>query len=337
VEKIIETRSKVVAARMSCKSVWFAPLVALWIAACDDGSDEPGRSMFPSNVNVSGGLDAATPGGGMLLPPDAGSMLDAGLPLLDAGGASVPPDASSPNACNRDVMGALVDRYFLALKAHDPSSMPFAPSAKFTENGKPLPLGQGLWKTAGETKFKHSAFDTQTCNSVTEAVIVEGMGEIPFGVRLKYDAQQITEIETIVVREGAYFTPSNTAAIAASASEMWQQLVPVSQRGTRAQLEKIVDDYFVYFPTGACNFASQCVRFENGFSPGACSLGLSCSTSSPGTGAKPRLSVVDLEAGIAVGFVMFANAYTDFHMFRVRGGEVQGVHAILAGADSSGW
>jgi hypothetical protein len=55
------------------------------------------------------------------------------------------------------------------------------------------------------------------------------------------------------------------------------------------------------------------------------------------TGMKNRLSVLDVEAGIAVGFTMFQGRYTDFHMFEARGGEVHGVHAVLAEADQSGW
>jgi hypothetical protein len=86
-------------------------------------------------------------------------------------------------------------------------------------------------------------------------------------------------------------------------------------------------------------FASDCERFENGFTPGKCMLGLSCSMSMQmsRTGMKNRLSVLDVEAGIAVGFTMFQGRYTDFHMFKVRGGEVHGVHAVLAEADQSGW
>jgi hypothetical protein len=34
---------------------------------------------------------------------------------------------------------------------------------------------------------------------------------------------------------------------------------------------------------------------------------------------------------------MFAGTYTDFHMFKVRGGQVHGVHATLAKASMSGW
>ncbi len=50
-----------------------------------------------------------------------------------------------------------------------------------------------------------------------------------------------------------------------------------------------------------------------------------------------RLHVIDVEAGISAGFTMFVGMYTDFHMFKVRGGQVHGVHAILASASSSGW
>ena len=53
--------------------------------------------------------------------------------------------------------------------------------------------------------------------------------------------------------------------------------------------------------------------------------------------AMRRLSVIDVDAGIGVGFTMFQGKYTDFHMFKVRGGEVHGVHAVLAEAAQSGW
>jgi hypothetical protein len=137
---------------------------------------------------------------------------------------------------------------------------------------------------------------------------------------------------------GDYFVGSNTRAITATASEEWEGLVEPAERGTREALVKLVDDYFNDFPAGACGFAEDCRRLENGFSPGGCSLGLSCDISgNPRGGMAPRLHVIDVEAGIAVGFVMFAGSYTDFHMFKVRGGEVHGVHAILAEADGPGW
>ena len=52
---------------------------------------------------------------------------------------------------------------------------------------------------------------------------------------------------------------------------------------------------------------------------------------------EPRLIVVDVEAGLAAGFVMFMDQYTDFHLIKLSGGEVHGVHTILGSAGSSGW
>jgi hypothetical protein len=74
-------------------------------------------------------------------------------------------------------------------------------------------------------------------------------------------------------------------------------------------------------------FASDCKRAENSFSPGACSFGVP--TSMP---MMPLHYVVDLEAGIGVGFVLFggsARGMLDFHMFKVKGGKVHGVRAIV--------
>lgn len=352
-EKIKETRNEAAPAAAAHRLISIALLLSLSFAACEvDEPQDSGRAMIPSNLNPTGGLDAATDSA-IQLPPGAGGGTLGGAvwPIGNDAAVGVLPaaDAAAPTTrpCNRDILGLMIDRFFLALKAHDTSSMPFAANVKFTENGRVLKLGEGIWKTAGAAQFKHTAYDIETCNTVTEAVINEGTELVPFGVRLRFEppapgttasgSQPILEVETIVVRAGSYLTPSDPAAIAASAGEMWEQLVPASQRATRAQLEKIVDDYFVHFPAGACYFAPQCLRFENGFSPGACSVGLNCAPAGQGQNARPRLKVIDVEAGIAIGFVMFANAYTDFHMFRVRGGQVHGLHAILAAASAPGW
>jgi hypothetical protein len=351
-EKKTEIHADTKAARAPHASISLLLVLSLAFAACEE--EEPqdsGRAMIPSNLNPTAGLDSGVANGAILPGAGGGTLGGAVWPIgNDAAVGALPDGAVGPSTtrrCNRDVLGLMIDRFFLALKAHDTSSMPFAPGVKFTENGQLLKLGEGIWKTAGATQFKHTAYDVETCNTVTEAVITENTELVPFGVRLRFEppapgttasgSQQILEVETIVVRAGTYLTPSDPVAIAASAGEMWEQLVPTSQRATRAQLEQIVDDYFVHFPAGACHFAPQCLRFENGFSPGTCSVGLSCAPAGAGQNARPRLKVIDVEAGIAIGFVMFANSYTDFHMFRVRGGQVQGLHAILAAAPAPGW
>ena len=42
----------------------------------------------------------------------------------------------------------MVDRNLVALAANDPSGLPLAGAARFTENGRQLELGEGLWRTA---------------------------------------------------------------------------------------------------------------------------------------------------------------------------------------------
>ena len=51
----------------------------------------------------------------------------------------------------------------------------------------------------------------------------------------------------------------------------------------------------------------------------------------------PRLILVDTDTGLGVGFDLFQGSYTDTHMFKMSGGMVSGVSAILGGATSTGW
>lgn len=243
--------------------------------------------------------------------------------------------------CTREMLQQTIDAYYTALAAHDSSSLSLAPNVKFTENGEQIELGAGLWQTAGNAKFKRSALDTETCISVTESVIAEASADIVLGVRLKLEQQSITEIETIVVRSGDGF--SNPAALIGTESDDWETPLAVEQRPTREQLKRVVDLYFMLFPNGACHFTADCVRFENGFSPGSCTgFGIGCpdpdAVTDPSTANMvPRLYVLDVEASIAVGFVMWRGLSTDFHMFKVRDGEIRGVHATLISSNGSGW
>ncbi len=291
-----------------------------------------GSDGVPSS---SGGAPVGSGSGGASGGANSGGASGAATgSLRDAGSSD---GATGSGGCTRALLVQLRDSYFTAIAAHDPSRLPTASSIKFTENGKTTSVGDGFWKTAGAAKFKRSALDTVACDSVTEAVVTEGSTDIVLGVRIGVVAGKVTELETIVVRQGDYF--SNPSALAASASDDWETVLAADQRPTSDVLQEIVEKYFKQFPGGACNFASDCKRLENGFSPGGCTAGLSCSTStSPGSSSMtPRLYLYDLDAGIAVGFVLFAGAYTDFHMFKVRGGQVHGVHATLAKASSTGW
>jgi hypothetical protein len=264
---------------------------------------------------------------------DASSSAE-GSALAASGNAST--DGAS---CTRADLSAAIDAYYQALAAHDPSMAPLASDVKYTENGQQIQVGDGEWQTAGALKFKRSALDTGFCQSVTESVIADSSGDLVYGLRLKLDNQKITELETIPVHNGDYVIV-NPQGLAATASDDWETVLPVDQHASRDDLQAFIDTYFTQFPNGACNFAADCKRVEDGGTiPGSCTgLGVGCSDAgSSRMTMKARIHVIDVEAGITVGFTMFAGTYTDFHMFKVRDGQVHGVHALLAKATSSGW
>jgi hypothetical protein len=310
-----------------------------------------GGSMVGTGGRGTGG------GSGTGGAPAAGSGGTAGAGSGGAGGSSSPGTGgrdgtgggggggSAATACTRDLLRATITAYFTALAAHDASTLPLANTVKFTENGRAMTLGQeGLWRTAGAVKHSQSALDVEICGSATHAVVPEGNMDIPVGLRLKLQNQKITEIETIAVRPGDYrlggqtFASNTAAIIAANDMVGWETPVSAAQRNSRAELIAWIDKYFRMFPRGVCNTVNSCRRLENGYGTFNCRDGASCDPGQP-TGQPamtPRLLLADAETGIGVGMTMFMGN-TDMHMFKMYGGQVYAVHAVLGGATSSGW
>lgn len=293
------------------------------------GGSPPGGG----GAGAAAGGSVAAGGSGESGTGGAGGMLGEG-----SGGGLVDGGGSEEGGCSRESLAGITDQYFVALSAQDPSALPLSPAVKFTENGEELEVGEGLWANAGETKFKLRLLDTELCMSVTESVVADGGTDIPLGLRLKVENQRITEIEHIAVRSGDYVVASNTRVMMGIDVDEWEAIEPDDNRWTRDELEAWLNKYFKSFPSGGCDFDPDCRRLENGFALD-CTVGASCSPGEPpDMGAMdPRLIVVDVEANLAAGFVMFAGAYTDFHMIKVKDRQVIGVYTILGEADGSGW
>jgi hypothetical protein len=232
-----------------------------------------------------------------------------------------------------------VDTYFMALAAHDASMLPQASSVRFTENAKEAQLGEGLvWKTAGMVKFTRSALDTERCGTVTEAVIPNSSKDTIYGLRLLLVDQQITEIETIVVDPDNGFFPT-PEGILNSTGDAWEDIVPEDKRSTRDELEAGGKAYFASFGDQSVKppYAMPCDRLENGFktTQGDCSnFGGAMGLNQP----EQRYPVTDLEAGITAGFILFAGADIDFHMFKMSDHKILWINAVVGPAVSSqGW
>jgi hypothetical protein len=251
--------------------------------------------------------------------------------------------------CTRALLDGLLNDYFTALSAGDPSSLPLAANVKFTENAEQSKIGEtDFWMNAGDTKYSQRALDTQTCSAAAQAVIPEGGTDRPVGLRIKVKDAMMTEIETIVVRPGDYTAsfavPSDTAKIIAIAASIgWHDEVPTAERASRQQLTGWIDKYFRAFPAGVCNVTTACRRLENGGGDFSCGAGASCSANTPMTGGtfEPRVIVVDEVRGIAAGFTIFdfqTTGHLDMHMIKMSGGEVHAVHAVLRDTKGeSGW
>jgi hypothetical protein len=283
--------------------------------------------------------------------------------------------ANAQSACTRDGLKGIIGQYFTALEAHNPSSLPLAAKVKFTENGVEMNVGEGFWKTAGKTLLKRDLLDTYKCGTHSNVVIEEKytapktaapapksqfaslsakppadgvIRPILYGVRLKVENQKITEIESFVARETEF--AFNAANVLETKDQDWESIIPEEQRSSRLAMIAAADDYYDMFvdkPKVHTPFAAVCDRWENGFqtTKGGGMMGgvkMTAHDCSPKglviTNHGPRRFLVDLEAGTVVAYVHFTGSLPDFHVFRMRGGKVDIIQAVIgAGAKSMGW
>jgi hypothetical protein len=145
--------------------------------------------------------------------------------------------AASPLRCDRACLGELLDTYLTALVQHRPGSVPVAAGFRATENGAPIRLGEGSWKSAtGLGSYRIRAVDPATGGAVFVGVLNEGAKATMFALRLKVARRRIAEAETIVARIGmqgdAANAPSRLTTARAGFAEPLApgERSPISQR-----------------------------------------------------------------------------------------------------------
>jgi hypothetical protein len=275
-------------------------------------------------------------------------------------------EAASAETCNRAYLKGFVDAYFDALVKHDPSKLAVSPSVKFTENGKQIRLGEGLWKTAGEPTFKLEIYDPETCGAAVEAVLKENNNLITFFLRLKVVDQKISEVETLVCRKGdsPVWDPEKLTELTAN----FTRTIRPAERDSRYDLMAAADAYWRAMETmGTPDYyrpplLPDTERRENGLR----------TTNVPFKGKEPntatqqfdevafpkariydrRYPVVDEERGIVVSIVRFgsktpektkpAGAKGPFvaEFFAVTSGKIREIHAVLVDiphSNPTGW
>jgi hypothetical protein len=272
--------------------------------------------------------------------------------FLALGGNTAATAQSSDSACTREGLKTITDRFFTALEAHNPSGLPLASGVKYTENGVEVAIGKGVWETASKMTFKRGLIDTRKCGTHTQAIIEEKGQSKPmlYGVRLKIDKEKISEIEAIVIRGEQVL---DVQAILDTKDQDWEGILPPEQRSSRLAMMAAADDYFELFvkeqkPKVHVPFAKICDRWENGMqtTKGGTFEGVEMPAHicSPVGFADmthgPRRFLVDVETGTVVAYVLFNNVWPDFHMFKMRNGEVEWIQAYFEYSkeyESIGW
>jgi hypothetical protein len=267
------------------------------------------------------------------------TLLGGAIGFLVLGSNSAAIAQSSGPACTRESLKAMTDQFFAALEAHKPSSLPLASGVRYTEDGVVVAVGKGAWETAGKTTFKRGLIDTGKCGTHTQAIIEENGTPVLYGVRLKIDREKISEIESIVVRGKQVL---DVKAILDTKDQDWEGILPPEQRSSRLAMMAAADDYFELFvkekqPKVSVPFAKICDRWENGMqtTKGGVVQGvqLPAHNCSPEGFADmihgPRRFLVDVETCIVVAYVLFDKVWPDFHMFKMRNGQVEWIQAYF--------
>jgi len=232
-----------------------------------------------------------------------------------------------------------------AMQSRSPEKLLFTENARFTENGKKLNVGEGLWKTAGKILLKRTVIDTEQCGTHTQAVIEETGRPIIFGVRLKIaDDGKISEIETYVAREKEFAFYAE--GLLKTKNQKWENVISPKDRTPRDAMITAADNYFLMFskePKVEVSFARPCDRWENGTWTTVKTSTVSVIEGAPEHDCSPkglvtprhgpRRFLVDEEAGVVVAYVRFSSLLPDFHMFRMRKGKIDLIQSVI-GANS---
>jgi hypothetical protein len=245
--------------------------------------------------------------------------------LLLLGVPAHPSSASAAETkCDRACLNALVDQYLAAMVAHDPSRLPLAKTVKFTEDGVPLKLGDGLWATAsGLGTYKLYFAEPEAGTAGVFALVQENGNPAILGLRLKIAKHQITEIETLVARKEttSLFKPEGLT----EPRPAFLDTVPASDRPPRQEMIAIVSKYFDGIEQGNGDivpFDKECVRIENGMQtcPSSASSALGALSCQAQLSTKiftyiqsvspRRFLIVDSERGLVLAIVRFNHPAT---------------------------
>ena len=184
--------------------------------------------------------------------------------LILAAGASA--YAAPKTACGRACLTGFMDRYLKALQAHDPAGLPVSARLRFTEDGAPLQLGDGLWRTiSGLRSFRLDFADPVEGRAGALVLVEENGNPALMALRLKVADGRITEVESVLARKGEL--QQLQTDLLTEPLPILKEAVPAGAASSRTELVAIVDKYFDAIEQadgGIVPFAEDGFRIENG-------------------------------------------------------------------------
>jgi hypothetical protein len=190
-------------------------------------------------------------------------------------GSAAPPALATDRSdalkynCDRECLKAIADLYFQALEQHNPSLLPLAPEAKYTETGAVVKLGDGLWRAAGSPGYRLEIYDPETGGVGLDAVLTDGGVPTIVATRLKVEHRKVTEIESILVHQGDHAVFSAPEKLV-QPSIHFTRKIPAAEQNSRLELMAAADAYFRAFQTeGTPDYIRapllpETLRVENG-------------------------------------------------------------------------
>lgn len=167
------------------------------------------------------------------------------------------------NACLTDIAKA----YLRDVAKQDSTRLPWADKVRYTENNVAMMIGDGFWG-AGPGILDNGLIlpDALTGNVVWYGISTEHGQAAYHGLRLKVIGKQISEVESILGREGTPEVFAKTDGF--KIDPAFTTKVPAAQRRSREQLIALVDGYFnskqqnngQVFTT----FSDKCTAITNG-------------------------------------------------------------------------
>lgn len=235
--------------------------------------------------------------------------------------------------CSRSQLQQATDSYLAAVKSGGGA----LDVGTYTENFAQSTFKGGIHSKPIKVSLAHSLLDTTDCATFHEIMAHQNTPPMVIGTQIRYSGSKITKMETIYSSNkiGTFSNPSLTYSYI---SKEVRNPIPPEKRDSRALLKRIADQYFNKFSNGSIQVPhhTPCVRIEGSMrvTPD-CTAGI---MSNPSRKMTHRRFVIDEELGTTSVFLWFngEGATADGHTFRIEGGKLRYVHAIMVPAGGKG-